>query len=147
MFVIRFLVLAFLVAYGWSMGQEPGVSLNAFGKFISLSVFVTAPALYLLPTIEAALRRHRNLASIALVNIFLGWAVIGWVIAIAWAFKKPDQATPIISATDPAGSPSTQARAFKTCPFCAEEVLSAAIKCKHCGSNLDAGHRDTPTQT
>lgn len=26
--------------------------------------------------------------------------------------------------------------ATKTCPFCAEEVLAAAIKCKHCGSDL-----------
>lgn len=25
----------------------------------------------------------------------------------------------------------------KRCPFCAEEVLAAAIKCKHCGSLLD----------
>jgi hypothetical protein len=28
----------------------------------------------------------------------------------------------------------------KNCPYCAEEVLAAAIKCKHCGSELgDAG--------
>lgn len=27
-------------------------------------------------------------------------------------------------------------KATKTCPFCAEQVLSAAIKCKHCGSEL-----------
>lgn len=29
--------------------------------------------------------------------------------------------------------------ATKCCPFCAEEILSAAIKCKHCGSNLTGG--------
>ncbi len=27
---------------------------------------------------------------------------------------------------------------FKPCPFCAEDILTAAIKCKHCGSDLAA---------
>ncbi|MCH7959912.1 MAG: DUF805 domain-containing protein [Candidatus Hydrogenedentes bacterium] len=28
---------------------------------------------------------------------------------------------------------------YKTCPYCAEEVKFAAIKCKHCGERLDGG--------
>jgi hypothetical protein len=28
-------------------------------------------------------------------------------------------------------------REMKACPFCAEQILAAAIKCKHCGERLD----------
>jgi len=66
MFVVRFIVLAFLVAYSWSMGQIPPDGLNAFGKFVATLFFLAAPALYLLPTIEAWLRNHPNLGAIAL---------------------------------------------------------------------------------
>ena len=40
---------------------------------------------YFLPTIIAALRGQRNGWSILIVNIFLGWTLIGWVVAMAWA--------------------------------------------------------------
>lgn len=35
--------------------------------------------------------------------------------------------------------------ATKRCPFCAEEILSAAIKCKHCGSSIRQSEFAGPT--
>jgi len=29
--------------------------------------------------------RHPHFRSIAVVNVFLGWTLIGWVVALAWA--------------------------------------------------------------
>lgn len=41
--------------------------------------------LYLLPAIVAAKRNHRNLLAIILIDLFLGWTLIGWVVALVWA--------------------------------------------------------------
>lgn len=141
MFVLRFVVLAFLAAYSLGMGSIPSHELNAFGSFIVFSGLVTVPLLYMLPTIEAKLRGHTNIASIALVNFFLGWTLLGWVVALVWAFKRPE--APLASDSPrPTSTPVAQPDArgqIKTCPFCAEDVKFKAIKCKHCGSELAAG--------
>lgn len=43
-------------------------------------------AFYFTPTIIAVVRKHNNIAPILVVNFFLGWAFVGWVIAMTWAF-------------------------------------------------------------
>ncbi len=45
---------------------------------------------------------------------------------------------PVIEITTPISQPPpAQQKQTKACPFCSEEILSSAIKCKHCGEFLD----------
>jgi len=43
--------------------------------------------MYFLPTILAFARNKRDTAAILLLNLFLGWSVIGWLVALVWAVK------------------------------------------------------------
>lgn len=45
--------------------------------------------IYLLPTLIAAHKEHRSQMAIFAVNLFLGWSLIGWVGALAWALMNP----------------------------------------------------------
>jgi Superinfection immunity protein len=47
--------------------------------------------IYFLPTIIAFAREHRNKVPILLVNLFLGWTVLGWLAALIWSVtsQKP----------------------------------------------------------
>jgi len=42
-------------------------------------------AIHFLPTIVAAMRNSRHLLAIFLINLFLSWTLVGWVIALVWA--------------------------------------------------------------
>jgi uncharacterized membrane protein YqaE (UPF0057 family) len=43
-------------------------------------------AVYIIPTVVALVKGHKNTAAIFIVNLFLGWTVLGWVVSLAWAF-------------------------------------------------------------
>jgi hypothetical protein len=43
--------------------------------------------MYFLPSIIALLKSKRDTLAIFLLNFFLGWTVIGWIIALVWAAK------------------------------------------------------------
>ena len=45
----------------------------------------------------------------------------------------------------PDSSTATVLKQTKACPFCAEEILVAAIKCKHCGEFLDFRNSNSET--
>jgi hypothetical protein len=43
--------------------------------------------MYFLPSIIALARSKRDITAILLLNLLLGWTVIGWVVALIWAVK------------------------------------------------------------
>jgi hypothetical protein len=46
--------------------------------------------LYWLPSIVGGTRHVRNLGSVAVINAFLGWTVVGWVVALAMAVRSQE---------------------------------------------------------
>lgn len=81
----RIAILSLLTFFALVMGSIPANERNAIAEIFAPTIVVLGPLLYFLPTIEAYLRQHRSLTSIGLVNLFLGWTLLGWVAAIAWA--------------------------------------------------------------
>jgi len=53
--------------------------------------FLIVLGLYFLPTSVASLRRHPNAMAIFLLNLLLGWTMLGWVIALVWSATHIDR--------------------------------------------------------
>ncbi|KJK59256.1 membrane protein [Saccharothrix sp. ST-888] len=52
-----------------------------------VSVFlIVGLVMYFVPTVIAFLRGTRNKGAVLVVNLFLGWTFIGWVVALAMSF-------------------------------------------------------------
>jgi len=41
--------------------------------------------LYFLPVLVAYSRKHRSAMAIGFLNVFLGWTLLGWLIAMVWS--------------------------------------------------------------
>ncbi|HEX3874368.1 MAG TPA: superinfection immunity protein [Solirubrobacteraceae bacterium] len=57
--------------------------------------------LYFVPTVVAVKRAHHQLSAILIVNVFLGWTFVGWVVALAMAFTPVDAPRPTDSDARP----------------------------------------------
>jgi Superinfection immunity protein/Short C-terminal domain len=51
---------------------------------------------YFLPTIIAILRRKANTGGIFVLNLLLGWTLIGWIGALIWSLSSDAQPTIIV---------------------------------------------------
>lgn len=54
--------------------------------------------IYFLPTIVASQRGIAGTGGVVVLNLFLGWTLLGWVVALAWAYggaKRAPAPTPV----------------------------------------------------
>lgn len=59
---------------------------------ITVAVLVSVLSVfYLLPAGIAIGRSRTNTGVIFVINLFLGWTLIGWVVALAWSIAKDNQ--------------------------------------------------------
>ena len=56
-------------------------------ELLILAVLVIGLPLYFLPTIVAHRRKKVNVAAITALNVFAGWTLVGWIVALVWAFS------------------------------------------------------------
>jgi Superinfection immunity protein len=55
-----------------------------------VTFFVIFLFMYFVPSVIAFARGHHQKAAILALNLFLGWTMIGWVVAIVWALTRVD---------------------------------------------------------
>lgn len=62
---------------------------DLFSIFFFLAIAACGLLVYLLPVFIAARSNHPHASGIIIVTLFLGWTLIGWVVAMAWAVTMP----------------------------------------------------------
>ena len=45
-------------------------------------------AFYFLPTLVSFLRQRKNRLAIFLLNLLLGWTVLGWMVTLVWSVTE-----------------------------------------------------------
>ncbi|MGC1287889.1 MAG: superinfection immunity protein [Streptosporangiaceae bacterium] len=78
----------------------------------ALVVLLALLAAYFLPAFIATRRKVPHAASVVVINVFLGWTMIGWVVALAMACRdtRPQPALP------PPGAPASGVHAAPSAP-------------------------------
>lgn len=65
--------------------QAGTADLQPLDVLLLLAAVLVGAAAYFLPTIVAVSRHHPNAAPVFVVNLLLGWTLVGYVAALAWS--------------------------------------------------------------
>jgi hypothetical protein len=61
-----------------------------------VAIGVLCVGMYLLPALVGWLRHVPDIGSVAVINVLLGWTLLGWVLALAMALRTANPAGPFI---------------------------------------------------
>jgi ribosomal protein S27E len=115
------------------------------GLLVLLVVALISLAVYFLPTIIAVVGTHHNAGAILVLNLFLGWTFLGWVVALVWACTQSDprlRSTQVARVQQPQQMPVSAPEPRKLsvkCPGCShfisvlEEFVGGKVRCGNCG--------------
>jgi predicted RNA-binding Zn-ribbon protein involved in translation (DUF1610 family) len=118
---------ALYATLAWSESRAKDGMDNAAGLLAGFVVLALSLGIYFIPTLVAFERFHRNRGAIFVLNLFLGWTLVGWVATLVWACMNP------VSVMAPL---QTEDRA--PCPHCGEQIIVMARLCRFCGGELAA---------
>lgn len=59
-------------------------------------IAVGSAVLYLLPVLIGWARHVPDLGAVAVIDVLLGWTFLGWVVALAMAFRSAAQPGPVV---------------------------------------------------
>jgi hypothetical protein len=90
-------------------------------------LFLPAIALYFLPSILAY--NKSNFGGVLLLNLFLGWTLIGWIVALIWALSGDPQRVVVVHQAAGYGGGNF-------CPRCGWAQAGRARFCSNCGSAI-----------
>lgn len=108
--------------------QATGQSGDAAAGFLFLILVVgLGILLYFLPSIVG--RDQRNFAGIFILNLLLGWTLVGWVVALVWAVTKETQSTQVVVNRPTLPSPVL-------CSSCGKYSQAGSKFCSSCGAAL-----------
>jgi len=87
-----------------------------------MMIILLGAAMYFLPSIIG--HNKRGAGGIFLVNLFLGWTIIGWIVALIWACTAEVQ-QPVVVVTVPSQ--------YHYCCQCGAACVAGARYCSVCG--------------
>ena len=136
------------------MNASAGVGF-AGGGIGAVFAFALIAGAYFLPTIIAYVRKVTNVGSVFVINFFLGWTFVGWIVALAMSVKTKLPSGLSSQVTVVTGSnvqlkdqgvvtvPSATGATRRECNRCNQDLPVGAKFCIKCGEPTNTENLST----